>query len=85
MNKVNLFYPMDKGFFGKTLNSPIKSVTKQSSDLKLDSIDDLNKHFQMQMFKSKFAKTPKFDSFASAISEQKSNDFFTKFSQFFGV
>lgn len=51
--KVNSLNPFDKGFFGKTLNSWSKRNVAESltpSNLKLDSFDDFNKHFDIFTF-----------------------------------
>lgn len=87
MNKVNIFYPMDKGFFGKTLCASTKKCAEhiKPSKIELDSVDDLIKHFHSQMFSKKIDRTPKVDTFSSADSLKKSDDCFSSFSQFFGL
>lgn len=75
MNKVNLFYPFDKGFFGKTLMSPMERVIKHGkpSKVEMSSIDDFNKHFADKLFRSVLERTPKADVYdtASKFEEPK--------------
>ncbi len=66
MSKIDIFYPFDKGFFGKTLMTPIKEglkVTREGSKLQLDSIDDLNHHFALQLMKSNLERVPETEKF----------------------
>lgn len=63
MNKVNLFYPFDKGFFGKTLMSPMERVIKHGkpSKVEMSSIDDFNKYFADKLFHCPLERSPKAD------------------------
>lgn len=86
MNKVNIFYQMDKGFFGKTLcTSAKKCVANNKPSIKMDSIDDLNRYFQAKMFAKKIDKTPSVDTFSSAVAAKKSDDCFSIFNQILGL
>lgn len=66
MVKVNSLNPFDKGFFGKTMSAWAKRDIKISnpSNLKMTSIDDFNRHFDLQLMAKKLEKTPPSDTFA---------------------
>ncbi|MBD5403352.1 hypothetical protein HDR58_11235 [bacterium] len=79
MNKLSiLLYPFDKGFFGKTLMECPKNNIKisQSSKFEHDSIDDLNRHFAMQLFNRSLEKTPVVDTFNKDIEKELSSSVF---------
>ena len=61
--KVNIFYPFDKGFFGKTLTSSnrVSAQLESHSNLKLDSVDDMIKHFRDECVKYACERSPKAD------------------------
>lgn len=60
MSKFDIFYPFDRGFFGKTLGTSVKNglrVVCEKSKGKLDSVDDLNHYFAQKM-KSNLERMP---------------------------
>ncbi len=63
--KVDFLYPFDKGFFGKTLADSANKAVKidNPSNLKMDSVDDLVKHFKDECIRCAFERSPKVDSF----------------------
>ncbi len=65
--KVNSLYPFDKAFFGKPMRAWANRKSGEmlhSSNLKMDSIDDLNKHFDNMFFNmKKLEQTPTVDTF----------------------
>lgn len=75
--KVNIFYPFDKGFFGKTLTTNNRAAVKleKSSNLQLDSADDFIKHFQDSCIKRRFERSPKSDSYESKQPTKEVIDF----------
>lgn len=61
--KIDFLYPFDKGFFGKNLSAS-KSVLQKNyrpSKLKFDSIDDMTKYFDNEMFQQRLTGSPKTD------------------------
>ncbi len=66
MSKIDIFYPFDKGFFGKTLMTPIKDglkAAREGSKIQLDSIDDLNHYFSQKLMKSNLERVPETEKF----------------------
>lgn len=69
--KINIFYPFDKGFFGKTLSgsagNAVKKVKSANSKV-FDSVDDFVHHFQLEMMKK---QAPKASSLKSDVFQPK--------------
>lgn len=69
--KVNSLFPFDKAFFGKPMRAWSNRNSGEmlnASNFKLDSIDDLNNHFDKKLFEfvgsRKLEKSPVNDTFA---------------------
>lgn len=75
--KVNIFYPFDKGFFGKTLSTFKNEGAKitQTTELKQDSVDDMIKYFKDKCVKMSFERTPFNDSYEAPIPIGRFKDF----------
>lgn len=77
MSKIDIFYPFDKGFFGKTLMTPIKDglkVAREGSKIQLDSIDDLNHYFSQKLMKSNLERVPAKEEFTRSADIEQLSD-----------
>ncbi len=60
---INIFYQMDKGFFGKTMSAFSSNASKSSKKVKTlpDSISDFCKHFETKIKNNRLERMPNND------------------------
>lgn len=60
---INIFYQMDKGFFGKTMSAFSSNANKTAKNVKVmpDSISDFCRHFETKVLNHKLERIPNKD------------------------